>query len=234
MVSLDSGTVQRVQRYLGIQADGIFGPVTLSATERALGIASAQLLKSAPAPAGNISERIIATALHFVNLVETKSNAEWDDPSTPGVDSRARELRAALIAAGFSQGQPYCMAFAEGVWRIAYAEASAPVAIQARIKSLLCPHVMTSFRACRTAGLISTTPIAGAIGFMQKGASDSGHAFIVRAVADGYLRTIEGNTSPAPGSAAADREGDGVFEKQRRFSLSRTSGLWIRGFLNPL
>lgn len=181
-----------------------------------------------------VAEIIIRNAKRFTGLYETVSNAEWDDPTTPGIDARARELRAALIASGLRPGDAYCMTFAKAIWSISYAEAAAPVALIAKIRTLLSPSVMNSFTACRAQGLITTRPVPGAIFFMRKGDSWSGHAGIVTAVGATSFSTAEGNTSPRPNTPEADREGDGVFEKERSLRISRTAGLWLCGFLNPL
>lgn len=180
-----------------------------------------------------INELIISKAHQFVGLVETRSNAEWDDPLTPGIDASARLLRATLSAAGWQPGWAYCAAFVEGVWSLAYAEIGSSQLI--KVKNLLTPSVMQSFEHCQAAGLISRIPVPGAIMFMQNGKSWTGHSGIVEKTDGERIWNIEANTSPSPLSTAADREGQGVFDrKQRRIDFSPKPGLWLRGFLNPL
>jgi len=179
-----------------------------------------------------IGERIIAAATQFVGLHEVKANAEWDDPATSGKDQAAQDLRNALKASGWMLGWPYCAAFAEACWRIAYVGLGAPDAIQARIGLRLTPSVMQSFNNWK--GEISLVPEPGAIFFMQMGQGATGHAGIVVQASHEKFSTIEGNTSPQPGTAEADREGDGVFKKIRRLDFTPKTGLWLRGFLNPL
>jgi hypothetical protein len=235
-MALDSTIVRRIQSRVGVSQDGILGPITLTAIDLALTpAASSEVPKSGTAANLDIGDRIVAVAIRYLNLVETQSNAQWDDPKTPGVDARALQIRAALIASGHTDGAPYCAAFVEAIWRLAYAEAGARATTIARLTSLLCPSVMTSFMNWKREGLITQTPVKGAIFFMQKGESWTGHAGIVRAVKDGYIETIEGNTSPMAGTPEADRNGDGIYAKQRRLQFTmNTSGLWLRGFLNPI
>jgi hypothetical protein len=171
-----------------------------------------------------VGVRIAALAEHFAGLQESIANAVWDDPATPGADPRAADLREVLIEVGWKPGWPYCMSFAEGVWRLAGAKSA--------VLALLTPHVMTSFRNCKR--WVSPTPVVGAIGFMQKGKSADGHAFLVTKVGPDLLSTVEGNTSPAAGTPEADREGDGVYKKsRRRKNTTPHDGLWIRGYLHP-
>jgi len=186
----------------------------------------------------NINDKIIEVANRFEGLVEVVSNKVFDDPTTKGKDVRAQDLVDGMHAAGHVDGSPYCAAFVEAVWRKAYAEMNAPQSVRDLVAKNLCPHVMTSFRNVRELGQITAKPERGAIGFMQNGKTDSGHAFIVESVDGDYLNTIEGNTSPSPKDVAADRDGGigtgGVWKRRRAFSLTlKSQGLWIRGFWNP-
>ena len=187
----------------------------------------------------NIADRIIAVAEDYEGLVEVISNAEWDDPKTAGKDTRAAKFEQMLKASGHNDGWAYCMSFCEGVWITAYSEQqNVTTAILKQIKGILGPHVMTSYNNAARDGLISRVPQVGGIGFMQNGSGSAGHAFLVRGIANGFLSTIEANTSPSPTSSAADRDGGigtgGVWRKKRLLSLTKKSGLWIKGFLNPL
>ena len=188
----------------------------------------------------NINDRIIAVAEDYEGLVEVISNAEWDDPKTAGKDTRAAKFEAMLKSAGHEDGYAYCMSFCEGAWSVAYSEQkNVTTGLLAQIKGILMPHVMTSYHNANNAGLISRVPERGAIGFMQNGSSSSGHAFLVLGLENGYINTIEAKTSPSAKDTAADRDGGigtgGVWRKRRLNSLTkRISGLWIRGFLNPI
>ena len=177
-------------------------------------------------------EKIVEVATRFLHLQETTSNAVWDDPSTPGLDASASDLRKLLEGTGWQAGWPYCAAFCEAVWRQAYVELEASAILVQRIAKRLTPSVMASFKNWE--GQISTVPKPGALFFMQKGDSWQGHAGIVVRLGKDIIATIEGNTSPDPKDATVDREGDGVFRRVRSLSFTKRSGLWLRGFLNPL
>jgi hypothetical protein len=183
-----------------------------------------------------INDRIAQVAEEFEGLVEVISNAEWDDRKTKGKDPRAAKFEEMIKRAGHQDGWPYCASFVEGVWRVAYAEAGAPAATLALVAKLLTPHVMTSFRNCKEAGLVSQTPVRGAVMFMQNGKTDSGHAGLVLSFEAGWVNTIEANTSPDdPNERDGGAGSGGVFRKRHRLSFEpRNKGLWLRGFLNPL
>ncbi len=176
-----------------------------------------------------IGARIVVAAAPFVGLTEIRSNDKWDNLSTKQHDPIADELRAALVRVGWQSGWPYCAAFCEAVWSIAY-QGRAELD---KVRKMLTPGCLLSWRNAVESGWTSTHPQVGAIGIMRKGESESGHAFIVRAVQGLDLYTIEGNTSPAPGSPEADREGDGVYAKKRILSFKPTSQLHLIGFILP-
>lgn len=180
-----------------------------------------------------IGEKIISVASGFVGLQEVKQNAEWDNPSTAGRDGAAESLRKALKASGWLMGWPYCAAFVEACWRIAYTDLGAPAELLSRIATKLTPSVMQSYNNWIPDSK-DTTPQPGAIFFMEMGRSGKGHAGIVIHRNGDAFSTIEGNTSPMPGTAMADREGDGIFKKVRLLDFTQKSGLWLRGFLNPI
>jgi len=182
-----------------------------------------------------VGEKIVSVAERFESLVEIRSNAVFDDPKTPGPDRRAAEFVEMIKRAGHRDGWAYCMSMCEGVWHVSYEELGASRDTLSKIAMLLNPHVMSSFSACMAAGLISKIPALGAVGFMQKGSSSSGHAFIVTDPGQDWIRTIEGNTSPTdPNERDAGIGTGGVWRKRRLMSLARKkSGLWIRGFMHP-
>jgi hypothetical protein len=184
-----------------------------------------------------ISDRIIQIAEEFEGLVEIISNSEWDDLKTRGPDPRSIAFESMLKRAGHNDGWAYCMSFCEGCWVEAYKELSAKPQTIARIRTILSPSVMNSYTAAREAGLITKAPKPGAILFMQSGSKWTGHAGIVTDVEPtGFIRTIEANTSPTD---ANERDGGtgtgGVWRKRRALTFTqRSSGLWLRGFLNPI
>ena len=184
----------------------------------------------------SINEHIIKVAEEFEGLVEIISNAEWDLPKTKHKDPVAAKFEAMLKRSGHEDGWPYCASFVEGVWRTAYEEADASAKTLKLISGLLGPHVMTSFRNCKDAGLISQVPQIGAVMFMQSGASDSGHAGLVAQPGGSFFNTIEANTSSGnPNERDGGLGEGGVWRKKHQLIFQpKNKGLWLRGFLNPI
>ncbi|MCU0588671.1 MAG: hypothetical protein MUF52_11020 [Syntrophobacteraceae bacterium] len=180
-----------------------------------------------------IGGEIISVATRFLNLYEVKSNELWDNPDTAGVDPEGHELNRMMKECGWQPGWPYCAAFCEAVWRAAYRNLGAPASLIKEIAEKLTPSVMQSFNNWGSSR-ISRQPLPGSIFFMQKGKSGKGHAGLVVKPGTTHFASIEGNTSPDPKDAEADREGDGIFRRTRSLDFSPKTGLWLRGFLNPI
>jgi len=180
----------------------------------------------------NYGQKIIELASQFAGLTEVRQNAAWDDLATKGVDERAKKLRAILEAAGHEDGWAYCMSFCRAIWLAAYkGEKQEP-----QIKKLLTPSVMTSWGNVQGGCLAAKTPKVGSIFFMRKNKTWTGHAGIVAEVlGGGKMRTVEGNTSPQTGSVEADRNGDGVYFRERSSTVQGdvVHGLYLVGFLHP-
>lgn len=183
--------------------------------------------------AAQAGEEIIRVASHFLNLKETANNAAWDDPDTAGQDAAGLELRRLLETTGWQAGWPYCMAFCKAVYLQSYKNLGAPPELLRLVSQRFTASVMITFKNCG-AFAQKKVPLAGAIFFMQKGESGNGHAGLVVTPGQSNFSTIEGNTSPSPSSAQADREGDGVYKKVRSLDFAKKTGLWLRGFLNPM
>lgn len=183
-----------------------------------------------------VGQEIVRVASQFINLYETKSNAAWAnilDPTKGKAESD--ELDKAMLECGWSNGLPYCAAFAEAMCRIAYNNLKAPDSVSKRFSSSMTPSVMTSYNNFHKLGLITQVPTPGSLFFMQKGTSFEGHTGIVVANNGATLATIEGNTSAGTAiSAEADRNGDGIFKKVRTNSFEKSAGLHLIGFLQPL
>lgn len=178
----------------------------------------------------DIGARAVVAAARFLGLTEVQSNAKWDNLDTAGPDPIAGELKAELVRVGWETGWPYCAAFCEAVWRKAYlGRGELDV-----VKRMLTPGCLQSWRNASEKGWTSSTPQVGALGVMRKGETQYGHMFIVRAVQNDTLYTIEANTSPAAGSPEAEREGDGVYKKTRRLHFSPSNGLYLLGFILPM
>lgn len=175
------------------------------------------------------ADKIISIAKQYVGLKECEPNAKWTSKSIPECDILSAQLCESMESAGWQKGWPYCMAFVKAVYLEAFKDE--PLKKQL-IKNLLTPSVMTSYQFCKKQGYFSKTPIPGSIFIMQKAGGGTGHAGIVESIDGKILHTIEGNTSPSPTSAEADRNGDGIYSKTRKLDFTVTSGLHLIGFIN--
>lgn len=188
------------------------------------------------AKASEISAEVTKVATRFVNLYETQSNAQWCNIMDPRLGGDAcQELIKEMKASGWQSGWPYCASLCEAVLRISYTNLKAPKEILDYIAKNLNPSSIQSFK--NTEKYRSKNPIPGSVFFMQKGKSSQGHAGIVCAYdkSTNLIATIEGNTSPGKAvSAEADRNGDGIYKKQRELKFTPTSGLFLIGFFNPI
>lgn len=179
-----------------------------------------------------IGARAVIEASKYVGLTEIKSNRSWDNLATPERDAIAKALRTELELSGWEEGWPYCAAFCEIAYRHAY-ESQSPELL-AKVRKMLTPSCLQSYHNAAEVGWTSKEPKLGAIGIMKKGETANGHAFIVCGIDDTTLLTVEANTSPAPGSAAVDREGDGIYRKTRTLKFAPSTGLHLIGFILPM
>lgn len=206
--------------------DGVFGQETQRGFDWFNSIAMPSGHLKCPATS-ELGFTIVRNASHYLNLYETKENAQWSEKE------KSDQLRKELEAVGWQSGWAYCIAFVEAIWRQSYADLRAPTALWTDLGSKLCPHVMTSYRAFK--GQISLTPVPGAIFFMQHGTTDSGHAGIVTEVGGQQISTIEGNTSAKAKTVEQDRQGDGIYAKSRSLTFSsHPKNLHLLGFLKPI
>lgn len=171
--------------------------------------------------------RVAALAEQFVGLIEVENNRRWKrDGRVPGEDA---ELKTMLAAAGWQEGWPYCMCFAEGVWRLA----GAPP----KVLAILNPSVVRSAKAFEALGLLHPDPVVGAIMCLRKGRTMLGHAGLVCNIrTDGTIGTIEGNTSSdaAKLGESAEREGGGIYRKSRLARIPKhDKKLWTMGYIHP-
>lgn len=178
-----------------------------------------------------LGAEILRQARLFLHLVETRPNAEWDNLATPAHEVvLADAMKEAMRAIGWQPGQPYCIAFAGAMVRLALIRLGGmnhPGL--ARLASVVCPHVRASFNAARKRKMIVATPQPGAIWFAGHDGSTNGHAGLVEYPTTTRINTIEANTS---GTNDGDqREGEGIFTKSR--ARERNGKLITLGFLNP-
>lgn len=236
----DRAVVTRIQRRAGANADGDFGRETLAAIDATLAyiertapnLLAARFQPSGnPTPSPDLGARIVLEAARFVGLTETVGNRKWDLLATPGKDPIADELVRVLTEAGWQPGWPYCAAFVEAVWRKVYSGSP----LLAEIAAVLNPHCLTTWRNAKARGWTTNEPTPGAVGIMQKGGTDQGHAFIVESFSKALVtvRTIEANTSPGVGTVEEQRNGDGIYRKSHVVTFKVTAGLHILGFIRP-
>lgn len=181
--------------------------------------------------AEQLGAQIIREASRFVGLVETKPNADWDDPKTPGPDrDLVNELRGLMRPSPWKPGWAYCAAYAEGVILLAMRKLGLPTQ---RAAEMLQPGVMNTWRAFREAELTTlNNPEPGALWLAQYALKPGlGHAGIVTA-SNGHMQsTIEANTSLDSRDPRKDREGDWISTK---LSLAKRRGsLNTLGYVNP-
>ena len=178
-----------------------------------------------------LGAQIIREASRFVGLVETKPNAEWNDPRTPGPDTDlVNELKSLMRPSPWKPGWAYCAAYAEGVILLAMRKLGLPTQ---RAAQLLQPGVVNTWRAFREAELTTlNNPEPGALWLAQYTLNAGmGHAGIVTATNGHMQSTIEANTSLDSRDPRKDREGDWISTK-----LALASGrgsLKTLGYVNP-
>lgn len=177
-----------------------------------------------------VGAKIVLAAAKFVGLTEVRSNASWDLAETDGHDAIADAFKSELLKVGWQSGWPYCAAACEVFWRTAY-QGRPELTL---VRDILTPGCLRSFKNAAEVGWTSKVPSVGAIGIMRKGDTEFGHAFIVTAVRQDSLLTIEANTSPNVADTNRDREGDGVYCKTRALTYKPTTGLHLIGFITPL
>lgn len=184
---------------------------------------------------------LIREASRFIGLRETKPNAEWDNPATPGPDDAlVKELRAVMQPSPWKPGWAYCAAFVEGMVANAFTMSELPAAERARAvtewRRKMTPHVLTSWRVFQKRCV--AVPASGCIWFARHGATDQGHCGIVTSVRGSTMTTIEANTSADSAllqgrarDAAKEREGDWITPRIR--NVSGVGTLRTLGFLPP-
>lgn len=183
--------------------------------------------------AASLGRAIVRQALLFKGLVESRPNASWDDPATPGPDAVQTEILLKVMGSlGWKPGQPYCMAFAGAMVSLAVSHHFMPTYERSlrliRVRQLITPGCVETAKRARLHGLLSDFGSPGALWIAQHGDTPRGHAGVVTAWAqEGQLmKTLEGNTDDA-----GSREGDGIFEKLR--DPKRNGSLHTLGFIHP-
>lgn len=179
-----------------------------------------------------LAELIVAQASRFVGLREVKPNAKWDNPKTPGPDTElVKELRALMVPTPWQDGWAYCAAFCEGMVADAISRVGTLDQVK-RFRAIMTAGVLVSRNNFRAKGLLSDSPVRGAIWLAQHGTSSQGHAGIVTGLSQRHMQTIEANTSLDATDPAKDREGDWI-TRRGPFLITGRGALKTVGFVTP-
>ena len=177
------------------------------------------------------SAKIISVANQYVGLHEVKSNAQWYSPKISNSSDLSDCLVDGMDHCGWEAGWPYCIAFVYAVYR----EAFQGDPRWDELNKKFTPSVLLTYKNFKS--YFTKEPVPGSIFIMQKAQGGTGHAGIVAGPVNHstlIFPTIEGNTSPAPASAEADRNGDGIYTKTRHLTFAESQGLHLLGFINVL
>lgn len=154
----------------------------------------------------NLQEAILKIATKYEGVKEIPQNKGWKN--NPEFTRKMKDM-------GWKVGEPWCMYFCKLVVYEGYM-AIGEAGFADIIRNTLSGSVLQSLKKLKSCNLATITmePEIGAIGFMQKGQSQLGHAFLIYKIDETNIRsftTIEGNTDGSTGS----REGDGVYRRTR-------------------
>ena len=173
-------------------------------------------------------KNLIKRSEEFEGLVETKENAQWDNPQIAGWQ---KEQSLKIVSymnkiKGWTSGAPSAAVGAFVIMSLEDCKLS-PNKFIANWTA----HVMTNVRILKSKNILSVTPSLGSVWLAKSGNTDSGHTGIVLDIKGDMLITIEGNTSAGETSnAALQRAGDGIY--RRKFSKNGRSSLVTQGFLS--
>lgn len=131
----------------------------------------------------------------------------------PPKSNRGPEIDGFLLAVGLdpSAGSwPWCASFISWCVREAALRVGGPPQFRRSASALSL--------AAKNPGLVMAAPDdVPCIFVIDHHSAGTGHAgFVAELLEDGHLLTIEGNTGPGPAAPAADRDGDGVYERRDR------------------
>lgn len=178
--------------------------------------------------AEQLAHLLVKRSTDFVGLVETKSNAVWDNPITKASEKEQSDWLRKEMARfrGWELGAPYCVAFDGAI----VADCLSKLNVKPdTFVAAWTAHVMTNVRMLKKRAMLSVYPQIGSVWLARFSGTDSGHAGIVCAITDRYITTIEANTvKPGVGGDAAQRAGDGIWI--RIFSQKGRGKLQTQGF----
>lgn len=191
--------IQAIQRKVGVAADGIIGPATLAAIEKAL---ADKPQGATEEDAGtSLASLLVSIAAGQIGTAETTKN------QGPGI---AKYWQATSYPEGYKNREPWCAAFM--AWVVA--EAGKRVSLPFKL-----PRSAAAF-AWEAWGRENGLQVVKAPQSVKKGdvvIYSFSHIGLAESDSrDGTFTAIEGNTN-----GAGDREGGAVLRKTRKLSLVR-------------
>lgn len=186
--------------------DGVVGPITWASLFPAEAEAAETAARTALRDSDTWTRMFVAVAESQIGVRESGAN-------------RGATVERYQRVAGGSPGQPWCMYFVQ--WCALRAATACGCSNPVRPVT---GHVLTFWGATPAAHRFNVLAArAGDILIFDFGGG-RGHTGVVTAVANGILTTVEGNTN-----GTGSREGDGVYRKARKWSLST-----LRGVVRPV
>lgn len=186
---------RQFQQEKGLAVDGIVGPDTWAATfdtNNATGSIPAP--PNTSTPLSDPAQKLLDVARSYIGVREQGGN------------NRGRQVEEFQRVIGGAEKEPWCMSFAQ------YCIKAAESATQANSQVPESEGCLAVWNGSPRE-LRRDRPEPGSLVIWRHGNSSQGHVGIVEAVnSDGTFTTIEGNTSDSSG---INREGDGVYRKQR-------------------
>jgi len=206
---------RQFQQEKGLAVDGIVGPDTWAATFDTNNVTgSIPALPNTPGmpgtPLSDPAQKLLDVARSYIGVREQGGN------------NRGRQVEEFQRVIGGAEEEPWCMSFAQYCIKAAESET------QANSQVTQSEHCLTVWNGSPSE-LRRSRPEAGSLVIWRHGNSTKGegHVGIVEAVnSDGTFTTIEGNTSDSSG---INREGDGVYRKQR--DMDGAGDMRVVGFL---
>lgn len=200
---------RQFQQEKGLAVDGIVGPDTWAATfDTNNATSSIPTPPNTSTPLSDPAQKLLNVARSYIGVREQGGN------------NRGRQVEEFQRAIGGAAAEPWCMSFAQ------YCIKAAESATQANSQVTQSEHCLTVWNGSPSE-LRRSRPEPGSLVIWRHGNSRSGHVGIVEAVnSDGTFTTIEGNTSDSSG---INREGDGVYRKQR--DMDGAGDMRVVGFL---
>lgn len=161
----------------------------------------------------NLNLELVEEALCWIGTVEDKAKG----------DNKGDDVeRFQKAVDGKSQSESWCMAFVQFLIKLIEDK------YQIRCMVYKSEHCLTVYR--ETKHKLVKNPRPGDIVIWKVGDNGNGHTGILKELLpNGRMITIEGNTSDS--NAGDQREGDGVFEKNR--SQLGTKEFKVMGFIRP-